>query len=291
MSKKKQQEQAEEQTDALVKAEETGVVKAGHFDYGEDAQGGLQNIESGDLALPWLTILQSLSPQVVEKHPGCEPGAIFNTGTEETYPGDDGVVLIPCYQEHSFIEWCPRDKGGGFVGVHAPNSPIVAQAKADSTSFGKYTHPESGNDLVETYTLFALRLDDEGTPVDMAALSFKSTGIQAFKKLLYRIFTFGGGKVPLFANRIRMTTVLQKNNKGSFYNAVFRPACAASVDETTGEAMSAMTMSLIDPASPVFAAAKKFSESARDGLARVDRSTEGSPTAPADEAAEENAHF
>ena len=81
---------------------------------------GLQNISNDDVTIPRLAIIQSGSPQRKKKDEkyidGADEGMIFNTVTNELYK--DSLEVIPCGYRKTYVEWVPRDKGGGLVAVH-----------------------------------------------------------------------------------------------------------------------------------------------------------------------------
>ena len=73
--------------------------------------------DSSEMQIPFIRIIQALSPQVQKKDPafiaGADQGDAFNTVTNEHWNGDDGLIVVPCYQETKFLEFVPRDSGGG----------------------------------------------------------------------------------------------------------------------------------------------------------------------------------
>ena len=80
---------------------------------------GLEEASADDYAIPFLRVLQSMSPQLKKSDgkyiQGAEEGNLFNTVTETLYDGTEGVTIIPCAYKKKFIEWVPRESGGGFV--------------------------------------------------------------------------------------------------------------------------------------------------------------------------------
>ena len=101
----------------VAKTAPAGAVAT--YDYGGDQGAGFEDTSGSDLSVPFLGILQSNSPQVEDKDPtGSEPGMLFNTVTRELVSSEDGVVFLPCHKETAYVEWVPRNKGGGFVGLH-----------------------------------------------------------------------------------------------------------------------------------------------------------------------------
>ena len=223
-------------------AQTTAVAVAGAaYDYGSDAGGGFEGTTQADLSIPFLNVLQANSPQVEDKQvEGASSGMIFNTVTNELVNGETGVPLLIAHEEHVFVEWTPRTKGGGFVGQHAVDSEVVKAAQqATGGDRTKKLQTPNGNDLIETYYLYSLILNAEGTEVEgFAVFPITSTKIKhyrAFKTAIYMI----KGKPPLWAARLKISTWKDKNEKGAFYNVKFDPLVGGKWQTT-----------LIDPRGP-----------------------------------------
>ena len=207
------------------KAEQTTDVTV--FKGYEDFEGrGFQNQTNEDVAIPFLNILQALSPEVLEDGvDGAKPGMLFNSVTQELY---DEVQIVPAITQHVFVAWKPRDQGGGIVATYSVTDELVKAAKGRSTEFGKYEDGE-GNDLVETFYIAGiLSVNDEAR--GMIMLAFTSTKIKAYKSIMGRIRPFqlvmeDGRRVPppLFAHLLTLRTESKKNPKGSFYVPVLTP--------------------------------------------------------------------
>ena len=121
---------------------------------------GLEEVKSDDLAIPFIRILQAMSPQVnkraAEYVDGAEVGMIFNTVTNAIYDGEKGVEIIPCSYTKRYLEWIPREKGGGLV--TADHSPDILRQCTKNTK-GEYVL-ENGNTIDETAQFFILLLDE-----------------------------------------------------------------------------------------------------------------------------------
>lgn len=212
-------------TDVAVAAS-TAVVLASN-DYGDYAGGGFENQDQSDYAIPFLGMLQGLSPQIQTPTPQTEhmrQGMIINSVTGEIFLSAVGVPFVPAYTDHMYMEWKPRTQGGGLVGRHTLDAEIVKHAKEKAgTDFGLLKTPE-GNDLIETFNVYGIYLDGEGNP-QQAVVSFSSTKIKPYKAWMTKAKTIqlqltDGRRIgaPLFAHRYRLKTVPEKNNKGAFYN-------------------------------------------------------------------------
>lgn len=277
-------------SDIVKAAANAGALAA--FDYGTDAGAGYEKVTADDLSIPFLNVLQALSPEVAgepgDRVAGATAGRLMNTVTKELYP-EAGVIFQPCSSQHMFVEWKPRTQGGGFVGVHDQNDPMIVAAKAASKDFGKYKSP-AGNDLVETIYLAGLihRTSDvveqaKMGPGEPIIITFQSTKIKAIKNLNYRLYTFilpNGQKPPLFAHRVLIQTFMDKNNKGVFYNY-----------KLTGLVNDNLSESLLPPsidgvANPLLVAGKAFKKASDSGSLKVNYAkTNGADTGGAGGAA------
>lgn len=197
-------------------------------DYGDLAGKGFEGVTHEDFAMPFLNLLQGLSPEVGAegedaKVEGATPGMIINSVTKELYDGKEGVIFVPVTTQHIYVEWKPRDQGGGIVGRHELDSEIVAAAKQASEKFGSYKTDE-GNDLIETFYMMGYTLEsaDAEEPKEVVVIPFTSTKIKVYKRIMQMVNTFKG-RPPLFANRLHFTSVAEKNNKGSFFNYDIKP--------------------------------------------------------------------
>lgn len=201
-------------------AEETTLATAA--DFAEYAGQGLEGITADEISIPFVSILQALSPQL-EANTALRAGMLINTITGESFDGKAGIEFIPATRQHFFVEWKPRKEGGGFVAQHDPGSKVVADAKAASTEFGKYKTP-AGNDLIETFYVYGIGITPSGERFQ-AALAFKSTQIKKYKSWMTRAMAIQievapGRRIaaPLFAHRYSLKTVSDKNPKGTFHN-------------------------------------------------------------------------
>jgi len=273
---------------ATKKQETTDLAAfAGYGEYGNE---GFDNTGKEDFAIPFINIIQALSPQKDEDEAayieGAKEGDIFNSVTGDLYK--EGLEFQPCITEHVFVEWVPRKSGGGFVAIHELNSPVVAKAKSESTSFGKYKvgddpDPDKNNDLIETYYMYGNVLDGDNV-VSQAMVTFTSTKIKVYKAMMTKLRSFQvpvgeGRKVcpPLFAHRLRLTSVKQMKNNDKFYNFEINPALGSLVD------------SLIAPGSDLMEVGQAFYKLVKSGQAKVDHSQ--GQAADAKKGPEEDAPF
>jgi len=215
MAKDKQKET----TDVATVPQETKAVATSG--YAEDSGAGFESMTADHFLMPFIGILQKMSP-LMDTLAGAKAGNILNTATQDQFDGTKGIAFIPVHTEHKFVEWIPRDNGGGYVGQFPPEAPEVAKAKAEAgTEFGKLVLGE--NDLVETFYCYGLRLDEDGSTYP-EVIPFSSTQIKAFKTWMTKArgikLRDDEGRqfpAPLFAHKYRLNTQLTQNTKGSWH--------------------------------------------------------------------------
>lgn len=232
-------------------AKKAGAGALATYDYGDMAGSGFEGVTTGDLSIPFLTVLQPMSPEVQpgeDRVKGAEAGMLFNTVTRELFDPKEGICFQPVCTQHCYMEWRPRNQGGGLVGRHSIDSEVVAQAKEaakkSGAEFGKLK-TAAGNDLIETrYILgYLLRDPNQTEPGEPIMIAFTSTKMKVYKNITTRLYTFQG-RPPLFAHRLRITSVLEENPKGKFYNFKIEPwfgTIAESLIDPRGKSAKLLT--------------------------------------------------
>jgi len=207
----------------VATADERGVSTHVNTDYGDQSGRGMEQTDQSDLKIPYLNLLQKGSPECDEQAddyiPEAKPGMLMNSVTKELYDGKEGIIFVACHKAHCYVEWKPRDAGGGLVARHDKNSELVhACKKASGKTYGTIPTDE-GNELVETKYLtgYLLESEDSLEPATMVVISFSSTKLKKFQEI-YTAMNTVKGKPPMYAHRLRVRSVGEKNQHGSFYN-------------------------------------------------------------------------
>lgn len=238
------------------------------YDFGEDEGIGVQGQDRDELQIPFLVLLQDLSPQVTgvkgKKVPGAEAGKLYNSVTEEVY--GDAVEFVPAHSEHAFVEW--RANRGGLVRRHEKDSAFVAEViKRNEKAFGKLlVEPEKqkdSNELIETFYVYGILVLDGGARLEPAILSLSSTKITPWKTWSTKahmclVDNPAGRRVnpPKFAHRIRVGVGPRETRNGGSYFPI-------KIDPAEGN----MKASLMAPADPRYIAAKGLREMVISGRA------------------------
>ena len=213
--------------DLLVKQEAALAT----MDFGEHKGKGMENVTSADISIPFLGIVQKLSPQLDKTHEkyieGATEGDLFNSVTNQLL--GTKVYFVPCCKDNQYVEWTPRDKGGGLVGMHVPGSEFVRDVKSRATDQFKLKTDE-GNDLIETYYVYGMLIDgaDGKTVETPIVISFSSSKIKVYRSQLMTPLRTIKGDPPMYAFRFVITTVDAKNKAGQPYkNLKIEPANGA----------------------------------------------------------------
>lgn len=191
-----------------------------------DMAGEGVDYDASELQIPFVRIAQALSPQLDEDKAeyidGIKMGSFFNTVTKQFWDGKEGVVVIPCMQETVYMEFVPREQGGGFVGMMSPDNPDIR----NTTRTGARETLPSGNELVKSDQHYCLLLGDDGM-CQPVIIDMKSTALKVSRnwktKIAYQKVRNSKGEVrtpPLFATMWRLRTVKESNDSGTWYNFV-----------------------------------------------------------------------
>lgn len=197
----------------------------------QDAGLGLQDMGRDDLAIPRLTILQALSPQVQSRDPeyveGAEAGDVYDNIMSRVISGDKGFQAIVVSYRKAFLEWVPRNKGGGFVADHGDNPGVLSNCKQEN---GRFVNP-AGNEIAQTAEYFLLVLEEDGS-ARQAVISLSSSQLKHSRRLNTLMATYqiphptaAGKKIqaPIFYRTYNFATGPEKNEKGTWFGWVFTP--------------------------------------------------------------------
>ena len=241
------------------------------FEYGDDAGQGFENQDMSDRKLPIIELLQSNSPLVTSSKGKVFAGQFRNTVTGEVY---EEVCFVPAITDHCFTEWVSRDDGGGFRGRHRKDAKIVMEAVARNSgrAIGKLKVPQPSPDpdheLVEGFEIYGILYNPkDGEMLGFAMIPFTSTKIKVYRAWNSAIGNFapvlGGkrlapGQVPIFAHRVKMTSMAESKDKFTYMVPVLSPA--------EGDDLKS---SLLPKSDVRYMAAKKLHDDVLNGLARA----------------------
>ena len=256
------QEQPAANGDVAVRPD-NAVTTAADNDFSGFAGVGFKGLSKDDLAIPFLVILQSGSPQLKRSEgeyiPGAAEGMLYNSVTRELLdPVTQRILVVPCAYDRFFIEWRIRENGGGFQGQHAVDEGQALLEKSMRDDKNRDII-ESGNQLNDTRTFYVLIYNEEDGIVSPALITMTSTQIKKARQWLMQQNLLklkgpnGAYTPPMFASKWRITTVPESNEKGSWMGWAF-----------SHEGY------LKGPQDPVFVEALAFAKSVKTGAVKPD---------------------
>jgi hypothetical protein len=208
----------------LTKAQ-SKEVGALYADMGIEERAGeaTANATQEDYAMPFLSLLQSGSPQCKKTDPrrveGAEEGMFFNTVEKTVYDSEDGVVFVPCGYRRSFVEWKLREDGGGFVGEYLPGTEPRTTLDEKNRDI-----LDNGHELKDTRYWYGFVLNDDGT-FDAAVIGMTRTQLKPSKawfnltsKNLWPDGVQRTKEPPMYVWSYRLKSVPQQKDDHSFWN-------------------------------------------------------------------------
>ena len=184
---------------------------------------GLENVRGSDLAIPFLSILQQLSPEVNENKPdyvqGSKAGIVINSVTRQLYDTKKAPIrFIPCSFTKLYVEWRARQSGGGIVASHS-DAGVLAQCHKNEK--GQDELP-NGNTIATTAYHFGLIVTESGE--EKVIIPMTSTQLKHSRKWLSLMTTIklqgpnGPFIPPMFAYEYNLATTMEENSKGSWHS-------------------------------------------------------------------------
>jgi hypothetical protein len=205
----------------LVEKDETPQLPAELMEsFAGEAGAGFEDTDANDYRIPYVSIAQALTPALdkddAQYIDGLEKGMIFDNVEGRVY---EQISFIPCKFDHAFIEWIPKNKGGGFVGRHELDSGILAQTTRSDDNRDMLPN---GNEIIDTRYLYVLILGEDGS--FPAVISFARTGTKPIKTLMSVANNLrlqgkkGPFQPPLYSHVYTLGTVQDQNADGLKYH-------------------------------------------------------------------------
>ena len=207
---------------AVAKKEESSIIMVDDEILANGT--GLEDTSSEDFAIPFIRILQSGSPQVKKSEgkyiKGAEEGDILNTVTSDIISGEEGVIVVPVYYQKRYIEWKPREAGGGLVNPDHERTILSQCTRNESNRLVL----SNGNYIDETAQFYVMVTNKEETEWQQAVITMSSTQLGKARKWLSqmkqrRVKNSAGHLVeaPLFMFRYLAKTMPEQNDRGAWY--------------------------------------------------------------------------
>lgn len=267
--------------------------------FAADANAGMEGATEDSYAIPFLSVLQSNSPQVDEADgkfiAGAKAGMLYENITGQLIDGKTGGIIVPCHYKRVFLRWGPRGgEGAGFKGELAPEkvAEMRQQRQIVEVDGRLYVPLPDGtvnekrcDRIVDTRNHYVLLVNEATGGAVQALFSLRSTQIKKSKALMSAIASVrlngpsGAYQPASFANQVRVTTVPEKNDDGSWHGVRF---------ELEGRVESPS----------IYGQAKAFYETVKKGIVEVryeeqqdDVGNRAAPRAPAPAAGQADNRF
>jgi hypothetical protein len=181
--------------------------------------------DSSEMQIPFVRVLQALSPQLNKKKSeyieDASQGDMFNTVTGQWWSGETGMTVVPCYQTTKYLMFTPRDQGGGFKGELSATDPMLQQ----TTRVGSKEILPTGDELVKSDQHFCLIVEEDGS-FQPAVIDMKSTQLKVSRRwktqiALQRVTNPRTGlpvTPAVYATMWHVTTTEESNDQGSWNN-------------------------------------------------------------------------
>lgn len=226
--------------------------------------------ERNETIVPFLRVLQPLSPAVQEDNPNYVPsskaGMFLNVANEVIYDGKSGLTLIPVTHQKNYTEWTPISKGGGFVKDWGES--LDWQKICPKNQINAYRPiTNNGTEIVYAMWFFVMIVNKEEGTFDPVIMPFTGTQVKFGRKWAATLTNSkvklpSGPKIaPYFFFPYHVTTFSQRNEKGSWYSIKIVP-------EQHGDGTRLSTFALKN-GKELYNAAKLFKQSLIEGTLRA----------------------
>jgi hypothetical protein len=234
----------------MSKKNEVATVEEPKFPVGmsEFANAGMENMEAGDYAIPFIKIVQKASP-VIDTNPDARPGMFLNSVSGELYRE---LILIPCGFKKEIVQWAARPLPGqkslrqGIQGSHPWDTPLMQVCVPNDKGIPAFPagHPFETDLMVETRYHYVYCISPETGEAFPALISMSSTQHKRSKRWVSLIGTrkmeVNGKRVsaPSFAFKYHATTEMESRDQNTWYSWVITTSDAVTEDWLMEECIS-----------------------------------------------------
>ena len=195
------------------------------IDFSSHAGVGFENVNAGEMAIPFLKIASSQTPEVKKSNAkyveGLEQGNIFNSVNKDFY---NSITVVPCAFRVRCVEWSPLGEGSGYPEkIYTPENCPPLTRGADGEDHYMINGAMSPTYIVRTAEYFVLRLNDDGSfercQIIMQKTQYKKSRYWNTMMMNQKVQSKTGSlmTLPMFANVYKMETVLEQNKKNDWW--------------------------------------------------------------------------
>lgn len=194
------------------------------YDWSKTGVTGFEATRQEDMGIPFLQILQDLSPQIKKTDPnyatkkieGAQPGDVINSlsNTIIYRLGGDPIDFVCYYHERLYVEW--KAKRGGFVKAHK-NATILNECTRNEDNENIL---RNGNVIMETSYFYGYAIiSGEKLP---CVIGMTSAGLKEARNWLNMMTSIRldapGGKYcpPIFSHVYQLSTVLKTKDRNAW---------------------------------------------------------------------------
>lgn len=190
----------------------------------KDSGAGVSGMGMDDVAVPYLYILQQMSPQVDPDNDayveGAKPGMFYNNVNEEIYEGrENGIIVIPCAYERKYVEWVDRDSGGGYVADHDIDSGILSECTPNEKGIPVL---KNGHLIIETAYHYVYMKNPLTGVWEEIIIPMKSTMLKKSRRwnktLMATLIPGTTNQAPRWLYPYRLRTVKETKNNNTWSN-------------------------------------------------------------------------
>jgi|TARA_R100000544_G_scaffold23640_1_gene11831 hypothetical protein len=208
-----------------VSKKKKSEISTNVIDFSNFAGAGFENVDAQEMAIPFLKIASSQTPEVKKSNAkyveGLDQGNIFNSVTKDFYKG---VSVIPCAFRVRGVEWSPLGEGTGApVKIYEPKDIPPLTRGADGEDHYMINGAMSPTYIVRTAEYFVLRLNDDGSfercQIIMQKTQYKKSRYWNTMMMNQKIQQSNGSlfTLPMFANVYRMEGIQEQNKKNDWW--------------------------------------------------------------------------
>ena len=141
--------------------------------------------------------------------------------TGQYWSGEEGITVVPCYQETKYLKFKPREQGGGFMGELAKDDPEISR----TTRAGAKEILPDGNELVKSEQHYVIVTDEDGIP-SFGIIDMKSSALKVSKRWKTQMMMFRDKhpqtgelvRPPIYGVQWKLSVVEESNDQGSWFN-------------------------------------------------------------------------